>query len=96
MTLYLEGEEPAIKKAGECYYMPGEGESVASGKNVASFKKMSGVNSGYGDAIMIDLFRVPEEKPEIKPIKFIDPIKLIEPGHENFRHCNKAKSIIKE
>lgn len=47
MTLYLEGAEPERAPAGQCYYMP-------------PGKVMSGVNTGRTDAVMHDIFTIPE------------------------------------
>lgn len=47
MTLYLEGAEPLRAPAGECYFMP-------------PGKPMSGVNTGRTDAVMNDIFKIPE------------------------------------
>lgn len=50
MTLYMEGEEPRRAVAGQCYYMP-------------SGKAMAGVNTGTVNAVMLDVFTVPDGKP---------------------------------
>jgi quercetin dioxygenase-like cupin family protein len=50
MTLYLPGAEPQRAVAGDCYYMP-------------PGKPMSGVNSGTVDAVLLDIFTVPEGTP---------------------------------
>jgi len=48
MTLYMDGEKPAKKVAGECYWMP-------------AVTRMSGVNTGDSDALMFDTFLVDNE-----------------------------------
>ena len=58
MTLYMDGVEPARKIAGECYWMP-------------PGRRMSGVNTGTGDAVMFDTFVVPTED---------DVWQIVEPG----------------
>lgn len=58
MTLYMDGVEPARKQAGECYWMP-------------AGPRMSGVNTGKGDAVMFDTFLVPTED---------DVWQIVEPG----------------
>ncbi len=50
MTLYLPGAEPQRAVAGDCYYMP-------------PGQPMSGVNSGTVDAVLLDIFTVPEGTP---------------------------------
>lgn len=50
MTLYLPDTEPQRAVAGDCYYMP-PGEP------------MSGVNTGTVDAVLLDIFTVPEGTP---------------------------------
>lgn len=50
MTLYLAGAEPQRAIAGDCYYMP-------------SGRQMSGVNSGNVNAVLLDIFTVPEGTP---------------------------------
>lgn len=50
MTLYLEGSEPQVAGPGECYWMP-------------PGKPMSGVNTGGGPAVLIDMFTVPDGQP---------------------------------
>lgn len=47
MTLYLEGSEPQTAGPGECYWMP-------------PGKPMTGVNTGDGEAVLFDIFTVPE------------------------------------
>jgi quercetin dioxygenase-like cupin family protein len=47
MTLYLEGAEPQRALPGDCYFMP-------------PGKVMSGVNTGRTDAVMDDIFTIPE------------------------------------
>ena len=47
MTLYLEGSEPQVAAAGQCYWMP-------------PGKPMTGVNSGDGVAVLFDIFTVPD------------------------------------
>ncbi len=46
MTLYKDGSKPATKKAGSCYFMPPK-------------DLMTGVNTGKGTAVMLDIFTVP-------------------------------------
>ncbi len=46
MTLYLDGSKPATKKAGFCYFMP-------------PGRLMTGVNTGNGTALILDIFTVP-------------------------------------
>ncbi len=46
MTLYMDGHKPATKKAGSCYFMP-------------PGHLMTGVNTGKGTAVMLDIFTVP-------------------------------------
>jgi quercetin dioxygenase-like cupin family protein len=50
MTLYLPDAEPRRAVAGDCYYMP-------------PGVPMSGVNSGTVDAVLLDIFTVPEGTP---------------------------------
>src|SRR5690606_38274572 len=50
MTLYLEGSTPQKAVAGQCYYMP-------------AAKAMAGVNTGTTNAVMLDIFKVPEGQP---------------------------------
>ncbi len=51
MTLLMEGAEPTTVKAGGCYYMPPD-------------VHMSGFNTGDVDAVMLDIFVVPEGEPD--------------------------------
>lgn len=50
MTLFLEGAEPRTAVAGECYYMP-------------SGKRMAGSNTGTDNAVMLDIFHLPQGQP---------------------------------
>lgn len=50
MTLYLEGSDPQVANAGECYWMP-------------PGLPMTGVSSGTDYAVMIDNFAVPPGEP---------------------------------
>ncbi len=50
MTLYLPGVEPQRAVAGDCYYMP-------------PGQPMSGANTGTVDAVLLDIFTVPEGTP---------------------------------
>lgn len=49
MTLFLEGAEPQKAPAGTCYWMP-------------PGRRMAGVNTGVGDALMFDTFVAPSEQ----------------------------------
>ena len=51
MTLLMEGAEPNTVPAGGCYYMPPD-------------VHMSGFNTGDVDAVMLDIFVVPEGEPD--------------------------------
>ena len=51
MTLLMEGSEPNTVPAGGCYYMPPD-------------VHMSGFNTGDVDAVMLDIFVVPEGEPD--------------------------------
>ena len=51
MTLLMEGSEPNTVPAGGCYYMPPD-------------VHMSGYNTGDVDAVMLDIFVVPEGEPD--------------------------------
>lgn len=46
MTLHLEGSEPQVAGPGECYWMPPD-------------KPMTGVNTGGGPAVLLDIFKIP-------------------------------------
>ncbi len=50
MTLYLEGARPARAPAGSCYFMP-------------PGRAMTGVNTGAGTAVMLDIFTAPPGAP---------------------------------
>ena len=52
ITDFIEGVEPEVYSAGECYYMP---------PNVL----MTAANLGTEDAILIDTFNLPEGEPTI-------------------------------
>lgn len=49
MTLFLEGAEPEKAPVGTCYWMP-------------PGRRMAGVNTGVGDALMFDTFVAPSEQ----------------------------------
>lgn len=49
MTLFLEGAEPQKAPAGTCYWMP-------------PGRRMAGVNTGRGNALMFDTFVAPSEQ----------------------------------
>ena len=49
MTLFLEGALPQRAAAGACYWMP-------------PGRRMAGVNTGSGDALMFDTFVAPNER----------------------------------
>lgn len=50
MTLYLDGSEPQVANAGECYWMP-------------PGRPMTGVSTGDVFALMLDNFQVPPGEP---------------------------------
>lgn len=47
MTLYMDGAEPLVAKAGDCYWMPPK-------------RRMTGVNTSKTDTVMLDSFVVPK------------------------------------
>lgn len=47
MTLFLEGAQPQVTRAGECYWMPPD-------------RAMSGANTGPTAAMLLDTFVVPQ------------------------------------
>ncbi len=74
MTLYLEGAEPQVAGPGQCYWMP-------------PGTPMSSVNTGGIEAVLNDIFNVPEGEPIWEVIE-----KGQEGMQENFTTGNNGES----
>lgn len=74
MTLYLEGSEPQVAGPGQCYWMP-------------PGKPMSGVNTGGVEAVLTDIFNVPEGESVWEVVE-----KGQEEMQENFKTGNNSES----